>query len=397
MIRGNIALERTERFETPHEISKKKLTEAAQKALDKLEQNLPRWENHFATDYSVHFKYPQGVNNHWECGMHTGLYWLAYEMSGNKKFRDAAEKHMPTYRERFDKKICLNDHDVGFVYTPACVAAYKVTGEEKYRKLALEAADYYYHAGYSQKGGFILRDWDCEDMVGACRTMMDTLMNAPFLFWAGMESSKQEYIDAALSQNKITEKYLIREDGSSYHHYQFDVKTHQPLYGLTWQGASDESCWSRGHAWGIYGFPTAYGYCKEEFLINLHRDITYYMLNKLPEDYIPHWDYIYAGSKEQPRDSSAGVISVCGMKEMCKFLSEDAPQKKIFENAAARMLEAVIDHCTEDIEQKYDGLIYHVTHALPQGLGIDECALYGDYFYLEALMRFINPDWKGYW
>lgn len=396
-MRGTVTLEYPERFAQPYEISRAKLERAAAKALDRLERNLPKWENHFPLDYSVDFQYPKGINNHWECGMFTGLYWLAYELSGNEKFRTAAEKQMLTYRERFDKKIELNDHDVGFVYLPSCVAAYKVTGEEKYRQLALEVADYYYHAGYSQKGGFILRDWDVEDVVGATRTMMDTLMNAPFLFWTGIEGGKQEYIDAALSQNKITEKYLIREDGSSYHHYQFDPTTHEPVRGLTWQGASDESCWSRGHAWGIYGFPTAYGYCKEEFLIDLHRDITYYMLNRLPEDGIPHWDYIYAGSKDQPRDSSAGVISVCGMKEMCKYLGEDAPQKKIFENAAAHMLEAVIDHCTGEIGKEYDGLICHVTHALPQGLGIDQCAVYGDYFYLEALMRFLNPSWKGYW
>lgn len=397
MTRGNVVLECTERFSAPYEISKNKLSEATAKALDKLEKDIPKWENNFAKTYSIDFIYPKGPNDHWECGMQTGLYWLAYEMSGNKKFRDVAEKHMLTYRERFDKKIGLNDHDVGFVYSPACVAAYKITGDEKYRQLALEVADYYYHAGYSQKGGFILRAWEWEDKTGACRTMMDTLLNAPFLFWAGKESGNQEYIDAALSQNKVTEKYLIREDGSSYHHYQFDPQTHQPVRGLTWQGASDESCWSRGQAWGIYGFPVAYSYCKEEYLINLHRDVTYYMLNKLPKDLIPHWDFIYAGSDEQPRDSSAGIAAVCGMKEMCKHLSDDKPQKKIFESASAQMLEAVIDNCTGDIGKEYDGLIYHVTHALPQGLGIDECAIYGDYFYLEALMRFINPTWKGYW
>lgn len=397
MIRRNLTLQHPERFTAPYAISKNKLSAAAEKALDKLEQNLLKWENHFASPQSIDFQYRKGVNNHWECGMHTGLYWLAYEMSGNRKFFEVALKHMITYKERFDQKIELNDHDVGFVYLPSCVAAYKVTGDEKYRQLALKVADYYYQAGYSQKGGFILREWDVEDLVGASRTMMDTLMNAPFLFWAGIESGKQEYIDAAISQNKITEKYLIREDASSYHHYQFDPQTHQPIRGLTWQGASDESCWSRGHAWGIYGFPIAYRYCKEASFINVHRNITYYMLNNLPEDFIPHWDYIYAGSKDQPRDSSAGVISACGMKEMCKYLAENDPQKRIFESAAAHMLEAVIDHCTGDIGKEYDGLICHVTHALPQGLGIDECAIYGDYFYLEALMRFINPSWKGYW
>ena len=85
------------------------------------------------------------------------------------------------------------------------------------------------------------------------------------------------------------------------------------------------------------------------------------------------------------------------MNEMCKMLPDDAEQKKIFESASAQMLEAIIDNCTGDIGVDYDGLICHVTHALPQGQGIDECAIYGDYFYLEALLRYLKPDWKKYW
>ena len=85
------------------------------------------------------------------------------------------------------------------------------------------------------------------------------------------------------------------------------------------------------------------------------------------------------------------------MHEMCKFLSDTDEQKAVFESAGAQMLESVIDNYTGDIGVEYDGLIHHVTHALPQGQGIDECAVYGDYFYLEALTRYLKPDWKRYW
>ena len=61
------------------------------------------------------------------------------------------------------------------------------------------------------------------------------------------------------------------------------------------------------------------------------------------------------------------------------------------------LLEAVMDRCTGDIGREYDGLISHVTHAVPQGFGIDECAVYGDYFYLEALARYLLPDFKRFW
>jgi unsaturated chondroitin disaccharide hydrolase len=174
------------------------------------------------------------------------------------------------------------------------------------------------------------------------------------------------------------------------------LETHAPKYGLTFQGHKDDSCWSRGHAWGVYGFPIAYSYVKENFLVDIHKDVTYFMLNHLPEDLIPYWDYDFT-SGDQPRDSSAGAISVCGMLEMAKQLPDDAPQKAIFESAAAQMMEALIDRCTGDQGFEYDGLLCHVTGALPQGMGIDGVAVYGDYHYMEALMRFAHPDWKKYW
>jgi len=396
MVNKEIILEHPERFEGACSISKAKLDGAIEKALDKLEKNIPNWTDSFARTCSVDYKYVPGANDNWECGMQTGAYWLAYELSGNPKYREVAEKHLLTYKERFEQNVGMNNHDIGFVFAPSCVAAYKITGCESIRRLALDVAEYYYNTSYAKEGGFILRTIHGRTAPNGCRTMMDTLMNAPFLFWAGQESGKQEYTEAALSQNKITEKYLIREDASSFHHYQFEVGSYKPLHGLTLQGYSDDSCWSRGHAWGVYGFPIAYSYTKADFLPKLHRDVTYYMLNHLPEDLIPYWDFVFTEG-EEPRDSSAGLVAVCGMLEMCKYLPNDAPQKKIFESAAAQMLEAIIDHCTGDIGRAYDGLICHVTHAVPQGQGIDECAIYGDYFYLEALMRFVNPEWNRYW
>lgn len=386
-----------ERFKKPYEIPREKLEGAIKHALNKLENGLPRWAEHFISESTRDFKYKECENNHWCCGLHTGLHWLAYELSGNQKFYDAAQKHLLTYQERYDNKVRLDDHDVGFVYSPSCVAAYKITGDENIRKLALDAAEYLYSHSYTQKGGFILRQWTRKNEERGCRTMMDTLLNAPLLFWAGQETGKQEYIDAAISQNHVTQQYLIREDGSSFHHYQFEPGTYKPVKGVTWQGYSDDSAWARGQAWGVYGFAIAYDYCKDPSLIETHKAVTNYMLSRLPEDLIPYWDLIFTEGSTEPRDSSAGAAAVCGMLEMSKHLPEDAPEKQIYKSAAAQMLEAVIDRCAGDNCKDYDGLICHVTHALPQGIGIDECASYGDYFYLEALMRFYNPTWERYW
>ena len=399
MVTEKITLERAERFSKPHKIDRQKLIKAAEKACDKLMATYKKNGAGFPDTRSIDFKYVLSEKTNWESGMFTGCFWLAYELTGDKAFRTIAESHFDRYKKNIDEKVGIHDHDVGFIYTPSLVADYKITGNEKAKEVALETAEFYYNHSYSKEGKFIIRSyraWGNSD-GGGCRTMMDSLMNAPFLFWAGKESGKEEYFEAAHQQSLTTEKYLIRGDGSSYHHYQFNPENAAPVKGVTLQGYSDESCWGRGHSWGVYGLPIAYSYTKDEKIRQLHKNVTYYMLNRLHDDLIPYWDYIFTQPSEEPRDSSCGVISACGLNEMSKLIPADAEEKVIFESAAAKLLEAVIDNCTGDIGREYDGLINRVTHALPQGQGIEECAVYGDYFYLEALMRFINPDWKMYW
>ncbi len=84
------------------------------------------------------------------------------------------------------------------------------------------------------------------------------------------------------------------------------------------------------------------------------------------------------------------------MNEMCKMLPDSAKHKAVFESASAQMLNSVIDKCTGELGIDYDGLTFRVTAALPQKLGIDQTAVYGDYFYLNALSRYLNLDFKIY-
>jgi unsaturated chondroitin disaccharide hydrolase len=120
------------------------------------------------------------------------------------------------------------------------------------------------------------------------------------------------------------------------------------------------------------------------------------MLNHLPKDLIPYWDYTYTFGSE-PRDTSAAAIAVCGMLDMAEMLPEGSEQRIIYESAAAQIMEALIDKYTGDIGVDYDGLINGVTHAKQQGHAIGECAPYADYFYLEALARFLNEDFIRPW
>jgi unsaturated chondroitin disaccharide hydrolase len=126
------------------------------------------------------------------------------------------------------------------------------------------------------------------------------------------------------------------------------------------------------------------------------KDLTYYMLNHLPGDLIPYWDYDFI-SGDQPRDTSAAAIAVCGMLDMAAMLPEASEERLIYESAAAQIMEALIDNYTGNIGIAYDGLIHGVTHGVPQGLAIEECSPYADYFFLEALARYLKDDFIRPW
>ena len=397
MITQEIKLNNPEKYSVVKEISKAKLESAAEQATDRLEALAKRHPTGFPGTCSTNFQYAFDINKNWEAGMYTGCYWLAYELTGNKFFRDCAEEQLLTFRERLDKRIGVDDHDVGFVFIPSALAAYKVTGSEFAYKLACDAAEYLYSPNYSEEGKFIIRYHGGWNTGWGCRTMMDSLMNAPLLFWASKELGREELYRAALDHNRTTEQYLIRNDGSSFHHYQFDPMTAKPVRGVTLQGHSDDSCWSRGHSWGVYGFAIAHSYAKEEFLRNVHKGVTNFMLNHLPEDMIPCWDYDFVTTTDY-KDASAAVISSCGMLDMASQIEDtDKETATVYRSAAAQLTEAVIDKCTGGNGFICDGLIHHVSHALPQKQGFNECAVYGDYFYLEALTRYLKPDWVRYW
>ena len=406
MQRGEIKINNPERFMMGSKISAEKLELAIKKAVNKLRSKLVTYRDFFPQNsyrQGCHHVYILGENNNWQSGMLTGCLVHAYELTNEVEFIETALAHLTTYQKKLDCRTNyeygMSDHDVGFAFSPSCVSIYKHTGNNDAKRIALEAARHFYNVSYSQRGGFIIRDALEATSEEGCRTMMDTLMNVPLLFWAAEEFDLPHLKAAAYSQNLITRDLLIREDGSSYHHYKFDIDTHKPIKGLTFQGNRDESTWSRGHSWGIYGFPIAYKYTLDDSLLDVHKDVVAFMLNHLPEDNVLYWDYDFMTGNE-PKDTSATLISACGLLEAVKYLSPDSQERIIYQNAANMMIEAVIDGYTGELDkdgQFYDGLIWGCTGSKPHGICIEGCALYGDFFYLEALLRLKNNNYSSIW
>lgn len=395
-------LQNVQRFAVDTEYLEQKLDQAIAEALKKVDYALETLGDKFASHSSVNnVYYPVENTSGWNAGFWTGILWLSYELTGEEKYKNAALGHLESYRKRIeearDKRISENistiGHDVGFLYSLSCVAAYKLTGNEEARRVALLAADHLKYR-FQEKGQFI-QAWGQVTDPKAYRLIVDCLLNIPILYWATEVTGDQSYADVAYRHFRTTVEYAIREDGSSFHTYYFDPENGQPLKGVTKQGTSDDSCWSRGQGWVIYGMMLTRKYIEDPEAVAIADAAVRYYLNRIPTDYIPYWDLVFEEGSGEEKDSSAAAIAICGMLELLKYLPEGA-ERTTYQKAILLSMESLYEnYSTKDCPES-NGLLLHAVYSKPDKVGIDECNIWGCYFYLEALTR-LKRDWRLYW
>lgn len=387
-----------ENFTNISEITDEEVASALAAAVRQTRSCLPQFSEQFKDIFSHNNFYSPAPNTQWTNGFWTGELWLAYENTQEECFRHAALKQTSSFLERIEKGIETDTHDLGFLYSLSCVAGYKLTGDASARKAALLAADKL-ASRFHEKGQF-LQAWGSMDDKKNYRLIIDCLLNLPLLYWASEETGDSHYAKIAKAHLTTALKVVIRPDYSTFHTYYFDPETGVPTHGVTHQGYSADSAWARGQSWGVYGIALSYRYTRNPEYIALFEQVTDYFLEHLPENLIPYWDFVFSDGSEEPRDSSASAIAVCGMLEMANYL----PQEKAayYVSAAKRMMKALVDLCAVKSPAVSNGQLLHGVYGRKTlyndciDHGIDECNLWGDYYYVEALTR-LSRDWHPYW
>ena len=376
--------------------------EMAKKAMEEavriVRADLPVFTDHFPSSNSFGGFYEATENVEWTTGFWTGAVWLAYEYSKEECFKEAALVQVDSFFERIKNKIDVNHHDMGFLFSLSCVAAYKLAGSERGKEAALMAADHLAER-YREKGQF-LQAWGNVGEPAEYRLIIDCLLNLPILYWASEVTGERRYAQMAENHIKTAMKCILREDDSTYHTYFINMETGEPAYGVTHQGNRNNSAWARGQAWGIYGIALSYHYLRDDSYIDLFVRVTDFFIHHLPDDLIPYWDFDFDTGSQEPRDSSAAAVAVCGILEMIKYLDEERAKK--YKDAADRIMAALIEKCGNRDLESSNGILLHGTYARDskentcKDRGVDECNTWGDYFYMEALTRMLS-DWKMYW
>lgn len=374
-------------------------------ALSKVDGNLARFADIYPDDTTTGNVYqprraerlglPAGSNIGWTTGFWPGMIWLAYELTKNEAYRRHAEHHIRSFAERIARGIDVDHHDLGFLYTPTCVAPWRLTGNYDARKTALAAADQLMTRFWPKPG--IFQAWgtmDNPEQRG--RTIVDSLMNMPLLFWATEQTGDKRYWDAAYRHCVQLRDHFVRPDSTTFHTFYFDVETGAPRFGRTAQGAGDNSCWARGQAWALYGFALGYAYTHDASLLQTAERTADYFIDHLPADKVAYWDLVFTDGSNEERDSSAAAIAVCGLLEIARRLRAGAQRTRYTAVAQEILASLAANYASVDAPGS-NALLLHGVYSRPANRGVDEGNLWGDYFYLEALTRTALPRWQMYW
>lgn len=323
-------------------------------------------------------------DSRWWCsGFYPGVLWYVYENNKNPEVLKYAE----LYTNRVEReKFTTDNHDVGFMIYCSFGNGYRLTNNKHYQEVMLTAANSL-STRYNPKVGLI-RSWDHNKDKWQYPVIIDNIMNLELLLWAADYSGDSKFKEIASSHADKTMVHHFRSNYSSYHVVSYDTISGLPHLKQTHQGFSNESSWSRGQAWGLYGYTYLYRETKDKRYLEQAKNIASYIVNhpNMPKDYIPYWDFDASEIPNTYRDVSAATVIASALIELSSYLDKDLG-KKYMDVAETQIRTLASSKYTAKLGENGNFILKHSVGNFPGKSEIDVPLTYADYYYLEALTR----------
>jgi unsaturated chondroitin disaccharide hydrolase len=321
----------------------------------------------------------------WTGGFFAGLMWQFHRRKGSAVWRERAEHYSRLLeRRQFDRDV----HDLGFIFLNTYRPWYELTQDERLHQVLIQA-------GRTLALRFQPRGQYLCSFVAPDSLFIDIMMNVPIILYAARETSDQTLYDVAAAHCRTTRDTLVRPDGSTAHEGIFDPETGRFLRQSTHQGLRPDSAWARGLVWSMYGFSQVYELTgNEEFLAVAERNADFW-LTQLPVDHVPYWDFCADLNAPLPwgpqKDSSAGAIAASGLLHL-ERQTRSLDRAVAYRRTAIAMLDALCKPAYLASETPgAEGILQHGVYHTAKNLGVDESVMWGDYFFVEALMKVVHP------
>ncbi|MEA2064378.1 MAG: glycoside hydrolase family 88 protein [Gemmatimonadota bacterium] len=337
--------------------------------------------------YSEDGKWSTAEEAGWAQGYYPGLVWLLYQSTRDTVDYNLALGWCAALEDRRNDKTGIG---LGQLFYRTHVIGYQITSNRRFHEVALDAAnslaERFVRAGYIPAWG------EPGDSVLARRMNIETMMALDLLYWASKATGNPKYLLRANSHALFTMRNLVNADGRSLHMADFNPATGRPLMGkhsrLTGnskyspKGYSPSTAWALGQAWALYGFTSAYSNAGNTLFLNTARRAADYFLANLPEDGIPYWDFDLPDSEKKQKDTGAAAIAAAALLKLSRLCPNEADRMR-YRAAAEKIVSSLT---TGYLNHGSGGLLNQGVYDMNQGLGVGGSTVWGDYFYIEALL-----------
>ena len=319
----------------------------------------------------------------WCCGFFSGELWQMYQYSHDSFWREQAVTNTwPIERVKFND----SSHDLGFMVYNSFGKAWELTGERSYRDVVVQAAKTLATRFNETVGCLRSWNWGTPDRWQFA-VIVDNMVNLELLFQASLITGDKRFYNMAVSHANTTLKNHFRPDGTSWHVVDYNPADGSVIKRITHQGFADESVWSRGQGWGLYGFTMCYRYTHDKAYLEQARKIArcWLTLPNMPDDMIPYWDMRDPSIPQAPRDASAAAVIASALYELAAYVSGE--EASTYRQAADKMVHSLETRYQPQPGASQGFLLLHSTGNYPAHDEIDVSINYADYYYLEALLR----------
>lgn len=321
----------------------------------------------------------------WTSGFYPGSLWYVYMYTGNENTKALAEKNT---EKLYIETQRVRSHDIGFMVNCSYGNALRITGDEKYREPYINAAKLLTTRFNPTVG--LTQSWNITPSRKHWKfpVIIDNMMNLELLTQAHKMSGIDSLLTVAVTHANTTMKNHFRPDYTTWHVVDYDPETGDIRMKVTHQGYSDDSAWSRGQAWAVYGYTMMFREVGDEAYLAQAENVARMLLDRLPEDGIPYWDFDSPDAPDSQRDASAAAIMASSFIELAGYTQDKSLSKALMEMAETQIRTLASPEYLAEKGRNGFFLLKHSVGSYPSDTEVNVPLTYADYYFLEALLRY---------